>query len=369
LVQTNNDLKCIISSLSWGGSLLAGISPSDEKWDNFRKQADKFKILYRGTVYDRYADRIEHCSELLEFTQVLNPDTGEIELKLKSARFCRVPRCPVCQWRRSLMWRAKAFKVLPRVFETHPSARFIFLTLTVRNCQLQDLRSTLAHMNKSWVRLVQRKQFPAIGWLRAVEVTRVWDCYDRGKFVGRHGSTWVDDWEKLNGRKLHLLSTDECHPHFHCLLMVKNTYFTGTKYLSHEKWVELWQKSLRVDYPPKVNVQALKSLTGANQGMLEAVLETIKYSVKPSDVLRSRIVTNGFTDQDWLVELTKQLYKTKSIATGGLLKDYLQELEEEPQDLIHADDLLEDELMSKSVSLYFSWNEHMRRYMEYPVNL
>lgn len=345
--------------------LLSKISPADERWDNFRQQADKFKNLYRGTVYDRYADRINSCSELLEFTTVSNPDTGEVGLRLKSAQFCRVPRCPVCQWRRSVMWRAKAFKVLPKIFGDYPSARFIFLTLTVRNCQLSELRSTLSTMNAAWQRLSQRKQFPAIGWLKAVEVTRVWDCYDGTKFLGRHGSTWVDDWEKKFKAKLRLKSTDECHPHFHCLLMVQSNYFVGRNYLSQEKWTELWQKSLRVDYTPIVDVRALKSLTGANEGMLEAVLETIKYSVKPGDVVRGKTAEGQVSDQEFLVELTKQLYKTKSIATGGLLKDYLKELEQEPEDLIHDDDLLADELMNKSVSLYFAWNAHMKRYAEY----
>lgn len=345
--------------------MLANLSPRDQRWDNFRQQADVFKILYRGTVYDSYADRIHTCSELLEFNSEVNPDTGEIGLKLKSAQFCRVTRCPICQWRRSLMWRAKAFKLLPKIIETYPSSRFVFLTLTVRNCPIQELRSTLAFMNKSWERLSKRKQFPAIGWLKAVEVTRVWDCYDGTKFVGRHGSTWVDKWEKLHGKKLRLQSTNECHPHFHCLLMVNSNYFVGRNYLSQEKWTQLWQESLRVDYTPIVHVQALKSLTGANEGMLEAVLETFKYSVKSSDFTRVKTTAGEMTDQEWLVELTQQMYKTRSIATGGLLKTHLKELEQEPEDLIHGDKLLDDDVANRSVSLFFSWNEHIKRYIEY----
>lgn len=313
-----------------GGDFLCKISPNDERWDTIREQADKFKDLYRGTVFDRYADRIDGCSGLLEFAQAVDPETGESKLKLKSARFCRVPRCPVCQWRRSLMWRAKAFKVMPKVFEDYPGARFIFLTLTVRNCPLDELRTTLAHMNKSWERLSKRKQFPGIGWIKAVEVTR------------------ADD--------------DTAHPHFHCLLMVNPSYFTGKYYLSQEKWTELWKKSLRVEYTPIVHAQAVKTLKGANQGMLEAVLETIKYSVKPGDVLRGQETRSQISDQEWLVTLTQQLYKTKSIATGGILKDYLRQLESEPDDLIHADDLENSEPLNKSVSLVFAWFNHVKKY-------
>lgn len=312
---------------------MSQLSPGDKRFDDIRANAARFAKLYRGTVYDAYADRINDCSTLLQFVTALNAETGEQKLKLRSARFCRVPRCPVCQWRKSLMWRAKTFKVVPKILEDYPSSRFLFLTLTVRNCPLQELRSTLTHMNKSWVRLCQRQQFPAIGWLRTVEVTR-----DKHDFA---------------------------HPHFHCILMIKPSYF-GKYYLTHENWVELWQKSLKVDYPPTVNIKAVKSLTGANQGMRESVIETLKYTVKPSDVLNDRLPTNRISDQDWLLELTKQLYQTRAIATGGVFKKYLKELENENddlEDLIHATENLDSEVMSNSVSLFFDWVEHRKRYV------
>jgi plasmid rolling circle replication initiator protein Rep len=315
------------------GYCLSHVSPGDERFDILRANAARFSELYRGTVYDAYADRIDDCSTFLEFVIALNPETGEQKLKLKSGRFCRVPRCPFCQWRKSLMWRAKTFKIIPKIFEAYPTARFVFLTLTVSNCPLNELRSILTHMNKSWVRLCQRQQFPAIGWIKTVEVTR-----DKN---------------------------DLAHPHFHCLLMVKPSYF-GKYYLTHDDWVEMWQKSLRVDYPPSVRVQAVKSLTGADQGMREAVIETLKYSVKPSDVLNSRLPTNRISDQDWLVELTTQLYQMRAIATGGVLKKYFKELEDENDnldDLIHATENLESEIMNKSVSVFFDWIQHRKRYV------
>jgi plasmid rolling circle replication initiator protein Rep len=340
---------------------LSEISPQDSRWDRFRGQADLFEKLYRGTIYDSYADRIGDCSKRLIFSKFQNPETGEVKLKLDAARFCRVPRCPVCQWRRQQMWRAKAFKVMPTILRNYPTARWLFLTLTVRNCLLAELRSTLAYMNQSWTRLTHLKAFPATGWLKSVEVTRIWDCYDGSKFVGRHGSTWVDKWEAVNKRKLRLVSTEECHPHFHILLMVPPGYF-GRNYLTQEKWTQMWAKSLRVDYVPVVDIRAVNSLTGANDGMFEAVMECIKYSVKPSDLLSSG--TNGDIEADkkWLVDLTSQLYKTKSIATGGLLKQYLKELEDEPEDLIHSDELNMDEFSSKATSLMFQWFEGSKLY-------
>jgi len=316
------------------GYCLSHISPRDVHFDKLRANAARFAELYRGTVYDAYADRINDCSTFLEFVIALNPDTGEQKLKLKSGRFCRVPRCPFCQWRKSLMWRAKTFKIIPKIFEDYPSSRFLFLTLTIANCPLDELRSTLTHMNKAWKRLTERQQFPAIGWIKTVEVTR-----DKN---------------------------DLAHPHFHCMLMVNPSYFTGKYYLSKDDWIELWQKSLRVSYPPDIDIQAVKSRTGANEGMREAVIETLKYSVKPSDVLSDRSPTNRISDQDWLVELTAQLYQTRAIATGGVLKKYFKELEAENdnlEDLIHATENLDSEVMNSSVSLFFDWIQYRKRYV------
>jgi hypothetical protein len=144
--------------------------------------------------------------------------------------------------------------------------------------------------------------------------------------------------------------------------MVNPGYFTGASYLSHEKWVDMWRRSARLEYDPQVNVKAVKSLTDANQGMLDAVLETFKYSVKTADILRDDSPNASMTNSDFLVELTQQLHKMKLVNTGGVLKQYLQELENEPDDLIHADDLLSDELSSKAISLMFNWNQSIKHY-------
>ncbi|WNN88804.1 protein rep [Gloeocapsopsis dulcis] len=149
----------------------------------------------------------------MDFRLVLEASDGEYKLKLAASRFCRVRHCPVCQWRRSLMWKAKAYQALPKVKQDYPKYRWLFLTLTVKNCPIYELQKTLDWMNKSFVRLTKLKDFPAIGWIKSVEVTR-----------GKDGNA---------------------HPHIHCLLMVAPSYF-GLNYLSQERWVELWQKSARL---------------------------------------------------------------------------------------------------------------------------
>ena len=58
--------------------------------------------------------------------------------------------------------------------ERFPTHRWVFLTLTVKNPPVTELRDTLKHMNDSWQRLIQTKRFKSgvAGFLRTTEVTR-----------------------------------------------------------------------------------------------------------------------------------------------------------------------------------------------------
>ena len=307
-----NSIPCESDNSNNQQPALSEVSPSDKPWDKHRSFADKVEGFYRGSEFSSYGDRVHYCSELLGFGLALQDD-DTLKLKLRSAKFCRVRHCPVCQWRRSLMWKAKAYKVLPKVVEEHPTHRWLFLTLTQKNAPITELRDTLKQMNKGFQRLVQLKAFPAEGWLRSTEVTR-----------GRHGSA---------------------HPHFHCLLLVPRSYF-GKKYVKQSDWVAMWRRSMRLDYNPILDVQAVKQ----GDKPMELVPELLKYCTKESDMV---------ADRGWFLELTRQMHKMRSIATGGVLKEFLRELEEEPEDLIGKNE--ESEPMDED-SLYFGWKRRDQKY-------
>ena len=82
----------------------------------------------------------------------------------------------------------------------------------------------------------------------------------------------------------------DAHPHFHAMLLVKSTYFKGTHYIDQSAWTEMWMKAMRLDYIPQVDIRAVKPnkkrTEEQNKAKLHyAILETFKYSVKPSDML------------------------------------------------------------------------------------
>jgi plasmid rolling circle replication initiator protein Rep len=214
---------------------------------------------------------------------------------------------------------------LPALLRDFPDTRFLFMTLTIRNCEVKDLRLTLNQMGKAWVRLTQLRAWPARGWVRAVEITRS---------------------ERYR----------TAHPHYHCLLMVPPAYFQGD-YLKQHEWAELWKQCLRIDYTPVVDIRVVKlalvpdsqRVTKPPKGMWEAVAEILKYAVKPSDMVR---------DHEWFLGLTDQIHKTRAVAIGGVLKRYIKErapekLTEEPG---------EEEQPKEGEQLFFGWKQQVRRY-------
>ena len=358
-VTTNLPFGDILQSLSEATategaafSILSELSPRDSKWKDRKQESLAMSNLYRGTLLERYAERMDLCSQHLQF-ELVGDESGERHYKLRLADFCRVRHCPICQWRRSMMWAARCHEAFPRILRDYPKSRFIFMTLTVRNCDVVELRSTLEQMNKAWHRMIGRKVFPATGWMRNVEVTR-----------GKDGTA---------------------HPHFHALLMVDPGYFGGQNYLSQPKWIELWKSCLKVDYQPSMRINTVKGNIGSNAStnhahsdkpaplpidLLKAIRYTIKYSTKPEDILGVKsgnhahsgsdsktsnpladstadlyadsasgladLTADSCADSAWLVELTCQLHKTRAIALGGIFKKYMKE--DEPEDLINSED-------------------------------
>lgn len=347
---------------------LSDVSTSDKPWDTHKAQAVQVaEILAQGySVHQRQSQRMRECAQSLEFACVIEDiGTGLVRLKLKSARFCRVRHCPICQWRRALMWVSRFYHTFPKIYADHPEWRYIMLTFTVRNCRVLDLRKTIKSMNEAWQRLTQRKVWPAIGFIRSLEITR-----------GDDGSA---------------------HPHFHCLLAVKPSYF-GKNYLSTAKWAELWREALRIDYTPICDVRIVKpkdysesrgktvwkanpeqenyelKLDGVRNGVFEesfkgiryyddlhdalvpskaeillsAITEVIKYVVKPDDMVR---------DPLWLIELSSQLRGSRAVALGGELRKYLSE--KEPENLVTEST---EELAENDGGIHFGWREQLERY-------
>jgi len=305
---------------------LSDIAPEQKPWEKHRGQADEVRdqLLTGPRRAQKLGTRIGECGQSLEFGFMVD-DSGTQKLRLKRSYFCRVRHCPVCQWRRSLMWQARFYGALPDIQRDYPTAKYIFLTLTVQNCHTDTLKSTLKEMSESWGRLVKRKEFKPLGWLRALEITK-----------GRDGLA---------------------HPHYHALLMVPASYFSHG-YMTQAVWTQIWKECLRANYTPIVNVKTVKPKKSAtmsqNEAIWWAIKETIKYTVKPEEMA---------TDHAFLMGLVEQLKGVRAMALGGVFKAYIKDKRAKDKELVNADGEAGEENPGR---VYFGWREHVKHYQWRP---
>lgn len=273
-------------------------------WKVNRQKGRRLVRLYKPN-YPEYAERARMCATHLQFYAMENGDK-----QLMGANFCHLRLCPMCTSRRALRAAYKLSQVLDKVQADHEGTIYLFCTLTIRNCTGDKLGDTIGQVTKGWYRLMDNRQIERSirGWFRAVEITR----------------------NKKDGMY---------HPHLHAILAVEPGYF-GRKsglYITHDEWVERWQKALRVDYKPSVRIQVTKA-KGEVSGARAAAEEAAKYVVKDSDYIDDDL-------PDWMAaqivkDYTDALHRRRLTAFGGWLKEAARALEVgdlDDGDLIHTE--------------------------------
>jgi len=274
--------------------------------NNFKKHKDRTLPIFDkyNSFNTKKANDILDCGQTLLFHLKEHIQTKEQKLKLAEMYTCKDRFCPFCNWRRQMKYSKLIYSYLNDL-QSKKKLRYIFLTLTVKNCHIDDLRATIQHINKSFNRMSKtvRWKNSILGFLRVLEYT-------------------ADKKQK-----------DFIHPHFHILLVVEPSYFVSTKgkYLSKNDFSDMWQKALRVDYQPVVDIRIVKPNKEKNKTADAAVVaEMCKYPLKDTDI--AKLSNENFK------KLVLQLKNVRNINAGGILKTILKGTDKIDDDLINIDD-------------------------------
>jgi len=287
--------------------------------------ANELLSLAYDDIDEKTAARLRQCAEHLTFA--VKPDGKKT---LINTWFCRVRLCPVCTWRRALKVGAQMHQIMKAIAKEH-DYKYIFLTLTQRNCKGSKLSANITRLLKAYSTLTQTKAFKGVslGWYRALEVTHNVD-YDSKDF-------------------------DTYHPHIHAVIAVKASYFTSRDYIKQATWADLWQHALGVDYTPIVDVRRIKGNDTA------AVAEAAKYGVKSGDYI---ITDDWDLTIDTVRLLDAALRNRRFIAYGGLLKEIHKQLHlDKPDDgdFVHiTDDAAEK--VAELPTISYAWHSGYRQY-------
>jgi plasmid rolling circle replication initiator protein Rep len=234
----------------------------------------------------------------------------------------------MCNWRLS----QKRFSNLSTVIEQlYQEGRYqlLFLTLTVRNCDGKDLRQEIKKMLSSWSYISHNNPIfkkSIHGWFRALEVT-----YNQKE--------------------------NNYHPHLHVVLAVKPYYFDGKYYITQQKWVEIWQSALKIDYEPIVHIcKEYKNKNRQSESTL--ISEASKYATKDTDY----IIPNNIKLSANIVEvLDSALRSVRLIAYGGILKTIHEKLK---LDESSYEDKVTDRDLNITIE-YYKWHIGYGKYQSF----
>lgn len=245
-----------------------------EKYTQKKLRNQLLQTLISKHVSDTTLLNIKECNTFMLFVA----DKTLEHKKLHKANSCKNRFCPMCAWRKA---RKNALKisVLMQYLREEENKEFIFLTLTAPNVKAEELDDEIKHYNKSFQRLMQRKEVKNTvrGYVRKLEVT-----YNKER--------------------------NDYHPHFHVILVVDKQYFNNkNQYIKRDRWLELWQQSTKNDLITQVDIRKVKQTDNKKE-----VSEIAKYSAKDTDYLEDEKVFDTFY---------KSLSGKRLIVYSGLFKD------------------------------------------------
>ncbi len=182
---------------------------------------------------------------------------------LVASNLCRERLCPLCQWRRSLRVYGQTQKILDRL---EPDGyAYLHLVLTIPNCKAADLYEQIGFLFRRSSALFSDRLYP-----KGDQLAR--HCHFKRAFRGVLRALEVT----YNRER------DDYHPHLHCLVAVRPSYFTGRDYVSRDLMRLLWTGYAAplydLDRLTLFQVYMARIREGERNN---AVAEVAKYAVKP----------------------------------------------------------------------------------------
>lgn len=290
-------------------------------WATYKKQS----LVIADCLQNHHDTRrrgynIKYCGTDLTFSETVSN-----RIKLVQANFCKDRLCPMCTWRRSLKLFGQT-RQLMGLITAKEQLRYIFLTLTVRNCAAEDLRQTIDDLIKGFARLMRRKEVKdkTVGAVRQLEVTFNANSYSNAYMT--------------------------FHPHLHVIFAVRQSYFTSRKsdlyMIGQRQWRKMWAECMSLDYDPQVDV---RTIYGKPE---QAVAEVSKYPVKMSTLVGIK----RDDDRDFAVyNMAVGLVSKRLIEYYGIFRQYRQllRLEDiESGNLVDTDNLNDDDELTGVIRRY-----------------
>jgi len=280
-------------------------------WDDLKKR--NLAFAERVSSFDsKLAQRVEECADIVKFKECANGF-----LAFKSARFCRVRGCPMCEWRRSRRV-AKMVANAVKNFEGKPSNNWQQITLSIHPVPVCELSHAIDELCDGFSRLSRLKIWKIKGGFRFIHLQ------------------WMENMVQPSIQFLGLCPAG----------------MTGKNYISRDKWTRLWAQSIRLESVPGVDTQkfgvipfqwvAQKSKILAWRSLNLEVCPDPVFPAAFQQIRKRKILTamgclrETFNDER---EPSRKYYPSEKLAIWGMRSRYFGHLPN-PDDNNHDDQFL-----------------------------
>lgn len=288
--------------------------------------------LFKDLGYISKSELIGSCNSLRYLQQCIqNPNH-----KHWRGSFCKDRYCPICSHLKSHKASEMLFAVIESIKKdnNYKNSSLVFMTLTQKSVGVGELKDELDKMQKAIQEMMKKELIFSTA-----------KNYKLDKKTGKkraYGTKGV-----VQGTVRHLEVTSkyskerdriEFHPHWHVVMLVKQSYFTDKKYFwDQKKVIKVWKKYMGLNYSPNVDIR--KIVDGAKEDKASfdvklkdmepdgAIKEISKYSTKDADLIKVNIDDDtGEIKINWsdskiiLNEMYKSLHNRRDLILTGAFK-------------------------------------------------
>jgi len=264
------------------------------EYESHKRKNAKILPLYEYCSENK-KESVMQCGKYLWLDKYSHKLTKEELRKFKTYR-CKDRLCPFCQWKKAQENGRLLYRALELLKEKQ-KLRYIFVTFTMKNCELEQLGSEIRNFHKSFSTMTRSVRFKKSiqGFYRSTEFT-------------------------INQENKSL------NPHIHCIFAVRPVYFNTQRnyYIKQEEWRKMWQKVSKTNYLPFVNVKVIKPKNKHKNPESSSVSEVTKYTIKDTDFQE--------TTSKEFKRIHDQIKGKRFQASGGVIKEAIAEAKKLPDD-------------------------------------
>ena len=254
------------------------------------------------TIYtDKIVERVENCSQYLTFAK----EDEESPFRLQKAYYCNNRLCYTCNALKARKIYQKVLRLMDNMMWDNPKGiKYMHVSLTVKNVEGKDIRSTFDKMGKAWSSIVDQakrkhKKYKFEGLRKLSE-----------NYLGYFRSYEVT----YNPNK------KTYHPHIHAIFALRN----DDNEITTAELKEIWKHYMKLDYNPEVEIFMVQE-KGAFD-ICQSVANIAKYMTKGIDVDLRDLIKK---DAKALIEtIGREMKNLKTITYQGIFKDYNMKLNE-----------------------------------------